>query len=1474
MGFSLKKLLRDAGDVVGLDGHIGYQGPQQQNSKPAPASTARPSGPSFAQKVESGIRGIGNTRLKGVEQLMGRNEESVNFNPVTVKDVVRHTPVLEDAVAFASKPQAERGVGDFTKAIFKSGAKNAGYAVPEARIVKVAPEANVVVRATSKLINNAVPAAPASVVGQVAAGERDPASIARKALLDSSINGAVPAGGEVARPAAKAVKAEVKAGFPAVKNEDGYIATPSAVNYPKYKEQGKPETTFPDGSKGVEISDKGMRIKDEGLARMSTGEHVNLGDLVDHKNLEKDYPTFFGGGTGGVRVGFDMSDPTSRAFYNPDTNAIHINPAAFGKDAAGVIKNLKTDNGRKILVHEISHAIDEHSGVPRGGSPEAVRASLQDPGVVEAENTMKAYQDGYDQLKANRDSGLITPEEFATDPHVQAYESALAVTKAGEEPNPADVFRAYQRQPNEQRASMVADRAGMSQREIDKNPLGEQAVPFRLEGAPDNRMADMLPPGEDLSPDEIRQGIADGVLDPKTPTTGLVGPEVKMAINSPHQVKENALTRKGKAGDQNLSPELQSRISGEHEVRSTQQLADEAIAAADKSGLDKTIQDAHNAMNVKDGSITDKDVALAHQAIERADEAGRLEDANAIHDALSNHLRQKGQDIQAATLLYRRSPQGMLYSALKTLKKEGVTVTPEIQKGLQGHIDAIKALPDGPARDFAKAAFGKALAKLIPKGKLDNLVSVWKAGLLSGVKTQGGNFVSNATFGSLKKASDPLAAGVDKVFSLKTGKRTKTATTKGLASGAKEGVDTAKTTLKTGIDLRNNLDKYEQHGEINFNNKVIQKVFGDTANYVFRGMSAADQPFYYSAFKNSLYDQAKADGLNSGLKGKALRDHMNKLAANPTIDMAETAQADAAKSVLGYDTIASKAISGIHKQIDTFPGISDVGRQGAHAVINVLAPFTRVPSAFLSRTVDFTPLGVGKEIISQVSKGKFNQRLMSQAISEGVTGTGLVAIGMTLAHNGQLSGDYPKDAKEQARWKAEGITANSIKVGDKWISLNYMGPVGLLFGMGKRMVDASKGGSSAVGEVGSAIAGLGSGLLGQSFLQGFSGFADAIKDPTQNLATYLKSEASSVVPNIVNDAANVTDSMQRQTNSAFDAIKSKIPFLRETLNPKIDAFGNDLDQPDGPANAAFNPLKPSKDRSTDLTMEIDRLKETSKENFVIPSTEKTIDVGSDTIKLSGDEQYTYNKVRGQEIEKVWNQLIKSPEYQALDDTDKANALRSSMSDVNAVAKAQMLEAMGKTDQAKTVADKLSDNQYRIMTGGALEPIDYVKDRSTDRALGTASSSRTKSTKTAYETAKTKYERGKDKMNDSERLKAEKSLATLKIKGDYDQEVIDFYNLSNADKNALFKSNPDKAKQLYDKAAELSTKLANAGLSSKKVSTSTGRGKGGGGKKGGSKKVTSAAITALSATTKTGQQTTSALRKIVKGSKIKRKAVKK
>jgi hypothetical protein len=854
------------------------------------------------------------------------------------------------------------------------------------------------------------------------------------------------------------------------------------------------------------------------------------------------------------------------------------------------------------------------------------------------------------------------------------------------------------------------------------------------------------------------------------------------------QVTQNSLTRK--VDQQNLSPEVQAKVQGEDAVRNTQALQERAIAQADSQPLQKTIEDARESLNVKAGSIDDDVVANAQQAIERADADGRVQDAVDLHDALSEQLRAQGRSIQAASLFYNLSPDGMFYRTVRDVKKGGGKYTPELEAKLRAKADEIKTITDPDAKKYAQAELAKLASDNLPRKASQDLLSIWKAGLLSGVKTQTGNSASGLTFGALRTVSNPIAAGVDKLASFATGERTKTASLKGLGSGGIQGAKSGVKTLKTGIDVRNIIgDKYEQFGEMNFKNPVLNKVLAKPTNFVFRSMSAGDQPYYYAALKNTTYDLAKADGLNKGLKGQALKDHMQKTVNDPPVGLAEKAVSAAEKAVLGQDNKLASKITSITRD---FPAAG------------VLVPFVKVPTNFLIRSLDYTPVGAIKTVVSQIKNKQFDQRAFSEAIGEATTGTALIYLGAELANSDLLSGQYPKnDSEEAQRWKAEGITPNSVKIGGKWVSLNYLGPLGLILGAGKDYQEASQKGDNATL---AALAGAGKTLTGQSFLSGFSGFTNAVNDPQRSAGNFVKSQAGSVVPSISNDVANLFDKNQRDADNVVDAAKSRLPGARNTLPVKQTVYGKELDQATDPANKLANPGKPSKARTDDVLGEVARLKKSdinNKDLAVTPTpVGKAVGFGGKDdkdkaiqTKLNPDQRRALQKQVGEATQRGWSELIKTPEYQALSDVDKANALNNSRTKIAKIAQQQYAQsnniAIGKPEKAKDI-------------------LSFAKSRGSSKSSDTAKEYNT-NPGAEYQDLKTKYDEDKKDGNLTrvQDIKRSKELKKAEVGSKYSKDIRDLYSLSKADVASVIATDPN-GKQLADQLLAYGDDLKNSG----------------------------------------------------------------
>ena len=450
--------------------------------------------------------------------------------------------------------------------------------------------------------------------------------------------------------------------------------------------------------------------------------------------------------------------------------------------------------------------------------------------------------------------------------------------------------------------------------------------------------------------------------------------------------------------------------------------------------------------------------------------------------------------------------------------------------------------------------------------------TLWRAGLLTGIKTSGLNIFSNFSHAMSEVMKDVPGAGADIAQSWFTGRRTLGLTLEGLGKGTEQGVRKGLAFLKTGYDDRDVQAKYD-HRKTNFGDSRFARGVQLYEEIVFRLLGAEDQPFYYAAKAHSLRSQAIAMGRNQGLKAKALQEFADRKIEDPTDEMLKYAVIDAETAVFQNETALGEMAAAIQ-------------RHGGEIVV----PFSRTPSAIAMQVLNYTPVGVAKEAIHQLSKGKYDQRLISQAFGRSVTGTTVLGMGAALFAVGLLSLDYPDNEKERNLWAAEGRKENAIRIGDKWRSVYVLGPLGNLLLVGGYILKGYKETGSPTAALTTGLSGMGKSILEETFLRGLNQFIEALRDPERSFETFFSSLAGSIVPTLVADIARATDSTERRSKGPLERMKSRVPGLRETLEPKLDMFGQDLPRYGGNIlESMADPTRPVKVRQDVVVDELRRL---------------------------------------------------------------------------------------------------------------------------------------------------------------------------------------------------------------------------------------------------------------------------------------------
>lgn len=634
-------------------------------------------------------------------------------------------------------------------------------------------------------------------------------------------------------------------------------------------------------------------------------------------------------------------------------------------------------------------------------------------------------------------------------------------------------------------------------------------------------------------------------------------------------------------------PEL--KIEGQYIPRSTDRLAIKArnlvhdnLAQAEKVALKGT---------------SDKSVAVASELIKYYGEQAAKSTNPVIRDAfyqkaanitndMAHKLTEAGRSVQAASILGRLTPEGQVRFAAREIQRYNEKVaktkggerkkipelTPDQTEYIMKEMKAIERMVEGKERFMRFQKLQKYVSELVPTPLYDKIITTWKAGLLTGVKTTGLNIYSNAAHLGTETVKDIPASAVDKVVGYFTGQRTVTPNIKGLGKGSIEGAGKGLEYLRTGYSERDIGVKLDYH-RVNMGKGPLAKGLQAYTETVFRGLGTQGQPFYYAAKLRSLEQQAKASAMSAGLKGKAAQAHVENLMQNPTEKMIKYATKDAEASIF----INNTTLGDIARGIQRLPGGE------------VVVPFGRTPAAVATQIINYSPVGIGKTIIENIGKGRFDQREFSQGIGRGLTGTAVMAIGAKLFDMDMVTLDRPTSDRERKLWELEGRQANSVKINGKWRSVNTLGPAGNLLVIGGHFRMAYLEAGSPTEAMAEALMGSAKSFTEQTFLTGVNQFTEALVDPERSASYALGRTLSTVVPTFVADVARAKDDTERRTETIPEQIMARIPGARQTLEPRITALGEEKAPTANPLELMIDPTRPSKEISTPVVDELRRL---------------------------------------------------------------------------------------------------------------------------------------------------------------------------------------------------------------------------------------------------------------------------------------------
>lgn len=597
----------------------------------------------------------------------------------------------------------------------------------------------------------------------------------------------------------------------------------------------------------------------------------------------------------------------------------------------------------------------------------------------------------------------------------------------------------------------------------------------------------------------------------------------------------------------------------------------------------------------------------------------------------------------------------------------------------------------------------KELGQQVPKSFIEKLDAWRYFSMLANPKTHIRNMLGNATMGNIAKLKTKVVAGaiegaVSKVAPVFNKELERTTT---IRPSSKEVKAFAKSDVKNEV-VRDMLEigssKYEKpQSRI----KDVQRTFKSewAEEYV---AGAFNKNMKLLELEDAGESEIKAiDSLfhimSAGLAPNyefALANYMTANKLTPE-NISKTQLNKARKYAVDYAKKATfHQYSAIANAINMFSSQSPY----AKFLVDARVPFRRTPINVAKTGLAYSPLGLVRAItdIKALNQGKITGAQYIDHIAEGLTGTGLSIIGYALARANIIKASGGDDDEKEKYNQAQGLQQYSMKIGNKTYSLDWLSPAGVPVFIGaetyeiaqrRKKEDGVEEDKSLFTDILNGMTNIANAsskaLNPMAEMTMISGLADMFEtvsskgNATEKLGDVILGTGSTyvnqLIPTALGHLAKTTDKYERTTTSTkttglgktvdttINSIKAKVPGLRQTLPVKTDSWGKEMTQPGNlPVRALNNFFNPAvvKNISSDSVDEgINELYKKTGDNAILPqSIQTTININDKTYRFSNQDFQKYKKEYGETSHELLEEMMKTKEYQGLNDEDKAKAI--------------------------------------------------------------------------------------------------------------------------------------------------------------------------------------------------------------------------
>ena len=666
-----------------------------------------------------------------------------------------------------------------------------------------------------------------------------------------------------------------------------------------------------------------------------------------------------------------------------------------------------------------------------------------------------------------------------------------------------------------------------------------------------------------------------------------------------------------------------------------------------------------------------------------------------VLDAMVRHQRNAAQALQATRVLKKLSPEAQLYGVQKSVNAFQKELTDKYGKKapyLKINEELAEQFLTAESEE-ERVEIEKKIYKDIGRQMPSRFIDRWNAwrylAMLGNPRTHVRNILGNAFFTPVVAVKNLTATAIESMVApIVRWSGKKMTRSKSIVWGSKSDrklLKAAYNDYANVADVVSNGGKYNESARANQYIEEGRKVFKSKlfapVEWARKGNSKAleaeDVWFSKPHYAHALAQYCKANNITAEqiARGKAIAPAR------------EYAIKEAQKATYKDTNAFSQFVSSLGRggEINHVPKVVSM-------IVDGILPFRKTPANILVRGVEYSPIGLLKGLTDIFRIGKENKSghtitatEVIDNISAGLTGTGLVALGLYLAAQGLLRGHGEDDEEERKFKEMQGHQAYSLELPNgASVTLDWLAPEALPVFVGVNIWETATSTKEDLNfaTILQSVTHITEPMLEMSCLQSLNDLIDGIgyasSNDTSAIVAFVSSAATSYlmqgIPTLFGQYERTAEEEYRMTTYteknnfltgdmqyALGKASAKIPFWDYNQIPYIDAWGRKEASGSALKRAGHNFLNPaytSTIEDSKAEKELLRLYEKTGDGGVFPSrADKYFVVDGVRKDLTADEYVDYATKKGQKSYKAVTDLVNSKAYKKLSDTEKAEAIK-------------------------------------------------------------------------------------------------------------------------------------------------------------------------------------------------------------------------